>query len=51
MGMKRIDLVISHEFPYGSYKKEFGRGDKQALLWDGDTLSLLDCTKRAHDNE
>jgi len=30
-----IDLVISHEFPfdfpYGSYKKEFGRSDKQAL--------------------
>lgn len=30
-----IDMIISHEFPvafpYGSYKKEFGRSDKQAL--------------------
>lgn len=30
-----IDIMFSHEFPlafsYGSYKKEFGRGDKQAL--------------------
>lgn len=87
-----IDMVISHEFPiafpYGSYKKEFGRSDKQALdavreqfkpkhwafghhhtyqhgethgttwacapcieemqaiLWDGDSLRLLDCSKR-----
>lgn len=30
-----FDMIFSHEFPlsfpYGSYKKEFGRGDKQAL--------------------
>lgn len=87
-----IDIMFSHEFPlafkYGSYKKEFGKGDKQALdalrvqfrpkwwifghhhtyqagetegtqwacapcieehqaiLWDGDSLTLLDCSKR-----
>lgn len=30
-----FDIILSHEFPlafpYGSYKKEFGRADKQAL--------------------
>lgn len=32
---EQIDIMFSHEFPlafpYGSYKKEFGRADKQAL--------------------
>jgi predicted phosphodiesterase len=89
-----LDMVISHEcplaFPYGNYKKEFGRADKQALdairekfrpkfwvfghhhtfqggltdgtlwacapcidhkqalLWDGDSITMIDCSKRQH---